>query len=57
MSDKETRGTEGIEEVQVDALSDEELDAVAGGAADVSTAPSCICCVATAITPITRAES
>ena len=35
-----------IDELQITPLSDEELDSVAGGYTDNTTAASCACCVA-----------
>jgi hypothetical protein len=33
-----------VDDLEVSALSDDELDSVAGGATDISTATSCMCC-------------
>jgi hypothetical protein len=37
-----------IDELEITPLSDEELDAVAGGITNTTTAESCSCCAATA---------
>jgi hypothetical protein len=37
-----------IDELEITPLSDEELNAVAGGITDKTTAESCSCCAATA---------
>ncbi|MEM6453520.1 MAG: hypothetical protein AAF772_00360 [Acidobacteriota bacterium] len=34
-----------VEELQIEPLTDQELDAVAGRWSELSTADSCICCV------------
>lgn len=39
-----------VENIEVEALSDEELDSVAGGLADGTNVASCTCCAYTAIT-------
>ena len=49
----EDKNLVNVEDLEVEALSDEELDAVAGGATDVA---SCTCCVDGAETKIVIRE-
>ena len=45
MSEKDLMNVDNLE---IEALSDEELESVAGGETDTTTAASCSCCTATA---------